>query len=64
MHLLKHGSAAGAGQGLQGSATHVHAVASRYAAAQLETSRTLCLLICKILMATAKPDQERGFAFM
>lgn len=64
MHLLKHGSAVGAGQGAQGSATHVHAVATRYAAAQLETSRTLCLILCKALAATAKPDQERGFAFM
>lgn len=42
---------------------HVHAVATRYIAAQLEQSRYLCQALCKICTKGIKWE-EKGFVFM
>ncbi|GJQ76606.1 hypothetical protein Trydic_g15469 [Trypoxylus dichotomus] len=42
---------------------HVHAVATRYIAAQLEQSRFLCQSLCKICTRTIKWE-EKGFVFI
>lgn len=43
---------------------HVHAVATRYVAAQLEQSRFLCHLLSKAVAFDPKYEQEKGFVFM
>lgn len=66
MHLLK--------QSAEGKATrfqwqsqnpmHVHAIAARYVAAQLEQSRFLCHLLYKAVAFDPLQEQEKGFIFM
>lgn len=76
MHLLKQ-TADGKGPGsntgnftmnrlLQSQQTpmHVHAVATRYVAAQLEVSKLLCQLLCRAAGIHSRNDSEKGFMFM
>lgn len=43
---------------------HVHAVTTRYVAAQLEQSRFLCHILCKIVAYDSRFEHEKGFIFM
>lgn len=54
VHLLKH---AHRGQ----SPLHVHAVATRYVAAQLDMSRSLCRQLCLAAKVDPRHERERGF---
>lgn len=77
MHLVKH--SAGRARWLQqssvgrtlfstssanASAGHVHAVATRYATGQLEQSRRLCLMLCRIVGLDSHKTLLRGFQLM
>ncbi|XP_021937949.1 protein pigeon isoform X4 [Zootermopsis nevadensis] len=56
MHLLKNSS--------KQSPMHVHVVATRYVAAQLEMSKHLCQLLCQCAAVDPHQEQERGFALV
>ncbi|XP_069681884.1 protein pigeon isoform X1 [Periplaneta americana] len=56
MHLLKNSS--------KQSPMHVHVVATRYVAAQLEMSKQLCQLLCQCAAVDPHQEQERGFALI
>lgn len=43
---------------------HVHAVATRYVSAQLEQSRLLCHLVCRIANVHSRHDNDKGFILM
>lgn len=43
---------------------HVHVVATRYVAAQLEMSKYLCQLMCRCAAVDPHQEQERGFALV
>lgn len=55
MHLVRGGTGAEGG---------VHAVATRWAAAQLDVSRALCRAVVRAAAATVIHNQLRGFCFM
>jgi len=56
MHLLKNSN--------KQSPMHVHVVATRYVAAQLEMSKYLCQLLCQCAAVDPHQEQERGFSLM
>ncbi|KAH9633465.1 hypothetical protein HF086_013142 [Spodoptera exigua] len=55
------GGGAGGGAGVESG---VHAVATRWAAAQLDAARALCRALTRPLAATPHHNQHRGFSFM
>ena len=65
MHLLKQSTENRFGRfQCQGhTPVHIHAVAARYVAAQLEQSRTLCQVSCRVSVAEMRYE-EKGFSFM
>lgn len=48
----------------EGAESGVHAVGTRWAAAQLDSSRALCRALCRALLATPLNNQQRGFTFI
>ncbi|XP_023245584.1 protein pigeon isoform X2 [Copidosoma floridanum] len=66
VHLLKYGTPNGLGRSRSASCMplHVHAMSTRHVAAQLETSRLLCQMLCKAANVHARVEAERGFCLI
>ncbi|CAB3240160.1 unnamed protein product [Arctia plantaginis] len=63
VHLIRECSGGGGGAA-RGVESGVHAVATRWAAAQLDSSRALCRALTRPLAATPQHNQQRGFSFI
>ncbi|XP_043275467.1 protein pigeon isoform X2 [Venturia canescens] len=61
MYLLKHGTQTPPSSYVSCTPLQVHAMATRHVAAQLESSRSLCQMICKAANVDPRMEQERGF---
>jgi hypothetical protein len=64
MYLLKNGTHTSIHTRSSCTPLHVHAMATRYVAAQLETSRILCQILCRVAGVDSRIEQERGFNLM
>ncbi|CAH0694922.1 unnamed protein product [Spodoptera exigua] len=66
VHLMRESAGAGSGRagGGAGVESGVHAVATRWAAAQLDAARALCRALTRPLAATPHHNQHRGFSFI
>ncbi|XP_047032671.1 protein pigeon [Helicoverpa zea] len=69
VHLMRECSGGGSGSGGgvwqgRGVESGVHAVGTRWAAAQLDASRALCRALTRPLAATPHNNQQRGFTFI
>ncbi|CAG9796907.1 unnamed protein product [Diatraea saccharalis] len=62
VHLMRSGGGGGGGGG--GAGGGVHAVATRWAAAQLDASRALCRAATRAVAATPPNNHQRGFTFI
>lgn len=65
MYLLKNGTQTST-MHTRSSCTplHVHAMATRYVAAQLEASRVLCQILCRVAGVDPRIEQKRDFNLM
>ncbi|XP_011306050.1 protein pigeon [Fopius arisanus] len=61
MYLLKHATNTPASSYVSCTSLQVHAMATRYVAAQLESSRILCQILSRAAGVDPRIDQERGF---
>ncbi|XP_026731538.1 protein pigeon [Trichoplusia ni] len=66
VHLMREGGGGGGGAGAGGAGLEsgVHAVSTRWAAAQLEAARALCRALTRALAASPQHNQQRGFTFI
>ncbi|CAG5095032.1 Similar to pigeon: Protein pigeon (Drosophila melanogaster) [Cotesia congregata] len=64
MYLLKHATNAPATSYVACSPLQVHAMATRHIAAQLESSRSLCQMLCRAANVDPRLEQERGFVLI
>lgn len=69
MHLVKHTAKQCVGfrwlnNCYDQAPTYVHAVASQFAAAQYETSRRLCVMVCRAAGVDARIENAKGFNLM
>ncbi|KAK0087101.1 hypothetical protein PV325_001770 [Microctonus aethiopoides] len=61
MYLLKHATNIPASSYVSCTPLQVHAMATRHVAAQLESSRLLCQMLCRSANVDPRLEQERGF---
>ncbi|XP_013191989.1 protein pigeon [Amyelois transitella] len=68
VHLMKSSGDKKVGTGATGNSggleSGVHALATRWAAAQLDASRALCRAVTRAMAATPTHNQQRGFTFI
>ncbi|XP_044016035.1 protein pigeon isoform X2 [Aphidius gifuensis] len=64
MYLLKYATKMPATAYVSCTPLQVHAIATRYVAAQLESSRLLCQMICRAANVDPRLEQERGFVLI
>ncbi|XP_034948230.1 protein pigeon [Chelonus insularis] len=64
MYLLKHATNTPATSYISCTPLQVHAMATRHVAAQLESSRSLCQMLCRAANVDPRLEQERGFVLI